>query len=121
MSKKRINRVSSLLRDQISKIVLTKIKDPRLGFVTITDVEISGDLKEAKIFTSVLGNEYDKKISIEVLKHAVPFIKNQLNSMVELKFMPTLEFILDDSLEKSDRINRVLKDLNFKESNDKNK
>lgn len=113
MGKKRKNRVSSLLRDQIGKIILTKIKDPRLGFVTVTEVEISGDLKEAKVFTSVLGNEYDKKISIEVLNHAVPFIKNQLNSMVELKFIPTLEFILDDSLEKSDRINAVLRDFNF--------
>lgn len=110
--------MSSLLRDQIGKIVLTKIKDPRLGFVTITAVEISGDLKEAKVFTSVLGEDYDKKISIEVLNHAVPFIKNQLNSMVELKYIPTLEFILDDSLEKTDRINKVLKDFNFKQSND---
>ena len=113
MGKKRIYRVSSLLRDEISRIILTKIKDPRIGFVTITEVEVSGDLKEARVYTSVLGNNRDKQISLEVLNHAVPFIKNQLNCKVELKFTPQLQFILDDSLEKTDRINRVLKSFGF--------
>lgn len=117
MGKKRTFRVSSLLRDEIGLIVLTKIKDPRLGFVTITDVDISGDLKEAKIYTSVLGNDMDKQISMEVLNHAIPFIKNQLNSKVELKFIPQLKFILDDSLEKTDRINQVIQNFDYNKKN----
>ncbi len=111
MGKKRENRVCSLLQSEISRIILTKIKDPRVGFVTITDVEISGDLKEAKIFTSIFGNQREKEVSLKALNHAVPFIKNQLNKSVEMKFIPTLQFILDEGLEKTDRISRVLKNI----------
>ncbi len=117
MGKKRTYRVSSLLLNEISSIVLTKIKDPRLGFVTITHVEVSNDLKIAKIFTSVLGNNREKQVSLEVLNHAVPFIKNQLNRKLELKFIPILKFILDDSLEKVDRIYQVLKSFGDNKSN----
>jgi len=119
MGKKRQNRVSSVLRSEISRIIITKIKDPRIGFVTITDVEISGDLKEAKIFTSIFGSQKEKEVSLKALNHAIPFIKNQLNSSVEMKFIPALHFILDEGLEKTDRISRVLKDIDINQ-NDNN-
>lgn len=112
MVRRRIKKVSSLLLNEIGNIILTKLKDPRLSFVTVTDVHVSNDLKNAKIFISVFSDESVKDVSINVLQHAAPFIQSQLKKKIKLRYMPNLMFIKDTSLEKADKINRILNDIN---------
>ncbi len=111
MQFKRSERVSELLRHEISKLV-QEIQNPKLGFVTITAVKVSDDLSEAKVFYSVYGSEEEKKISGEILIRAVSFIRHSLGKRLEsLKKVPTLKFIFDTTLEQAQRINSILNQI----------
>ena len=90
MSSARPERVQEALRQEISKIVQNEIKDPRLGFITITSVELSRDLRYARVFFSVLGEEKHKKLALKGLTSAKGYIKGLLADRVKLKFMPIL-------------------------------
>lgn len=104
---KRSERLSILLREEIADIVMHKIKDPRLGFVTVTDVGLSNDLKTAKVFISVI-EESHKSLAIEILTSATGLIRAELAKRVRVKFIPTLAFKIDDTYEKGSRIDSLL-------------
>jgi ribosome-binding factor A len=74
---KRSDRVSDQMKQEIAEILMRKIKDPRIGFVTVTDVELSHDLRNAKVFVSILGDEKAKKETFKGLESAVPFIRSE--------------------------------------------
>jgi ribosome-binding factor A len=84
---------------EISTVINTEVKDPSLGFVTVTDVKMSRDLSRATIFVSILGEEQDKKNTIAALKRAKGFIRREMAGRVRLRFAPELEFELDISAE----------------------
>jgi len=109
--KKRDLKIAGLLKAEISSILQTKIKDPRIGFVTITDVVLSSDLRIAKVYFSVLGNEEHVQKSLQGLEKAGPFIQNELASRVRLRFLPLLRFYFDGSYAYGERIDRILQDL----------
>ncbi len=88
-----------------------ELRDPRLGFVTITRVEMSPDLKLAKVFVSVLGSEEEQQGSMAALQHAKGFIRKNLAERVNLRYTPELAFRLDHSMEHADRVMRLLKDI----------
>lgn len=110
---KRSQRLSILLREEIADIIMRRVKDPRLGFVTVTDVEMSEDLKIAKIYISVY--EGDKDLTIEILNSAKGIIRNEVSKRVKVKFIPSIEFRIDRSIEHGDRIDRLLKEIKEKE------
>jgi ribosome-binding factor A len=115
MSRK--DKVRAELKREISSILHDKIKDPRLGFLTVIDVELSVDLRYANVYYSVLGPEQDEKINQEILESASGFMRKLIAERLKLRFVPELHFILDKSFEKSFQIQKILDDINKNKEN----
>lgn len=107
---KRSKRVADLLKEEISDIVLKKIKDPRMGFVTVVDVSVTDDLKLARVYVSSLKTE-EREQTIAILKAAKTFIRQELGRRVKLKVIPDLEFHVDTTIEYGSRIDKLLKEI----------
>ena len=108
---KRSKKVAGLIKIEISRIIQTRLKDPLVGFVTITDVVLSDDLKIAKIYFSVLGDEVQKANSLKGLQRARSFMQNELGSRVRLRYLPELRFFIDESWNYGANIDRILENL----------
>ena len=100
MSELRNERVARALRREISAILRDEIKDPRVGFVSITDVEVTSDLRQAKVFFSVMGAAEDKRRAAEGLASATGFIRAEVSQRVRLHHAPEISFVLDESIER---------------------
>lgn len=110
----RTQRIESLIKQEVSKILLRELSDPRIGFATITRVEVSKDIKFAKIYYSVLGSEEEKKKTQLGLKSATGFIKKIIGEKLKLRFTPEIVFKPDEALSKSLEVNRLLDELEQK-------
>jgi len=111
MSFRRSQKVAGLLKMEISDIIRTRIKDPLVGFITITDVVLSDDLRNAKVYFSVFGDETQLKKTIRGLERARLFIQNELGSRIRLRYTPILQFYPDKSWNYGMTIDRILHDL----------
>jgi ribosome-binding factor A len=111
MQGKRLDRVNQLIKEEISTLLQRELKDPRLGFVTVTEVEVSKDLRQAKVFVSVLGDDAKWKSSMAALESARGFVRNWLRQHLELRVTPELDFRPDHSLEHAARIQSLLKQV----------
>jgi len=111
MANKRSIRVGELLKEEISQIVLREMKDPRIGFVSITDVEVSGDLRHAKVFISVYGTDKEKEETLEGLQQAQGFVRKLVGERVKIHHIPEIIFRYDDSIENGVHISELIKDL----------
>ena len=107
-NKLRIEKLQELIKQEMGKMLLTDLKDPRIGFVTVTDVEMTGDLRSAKIFISVMGGEEKVKSSLEGLQSALGFIRREIGHRIRLRFTPEISFALDTSLDYGDHIQKLL-------------
>jgi len=107
---KRSQRVSDLLREEIADIVIYRLKDPRIGFITITEVDVTDDIKIARVYVSVLKDE-DKKNTLDILNSAKSFIRSELSKRLRMKSIPGIEFRLDTSIEYGDKIDKLLKKI----------
>ncbi len=107
---KRSHRVSDLLREEIADIVIYRLKDPRIGFITITGVDVTDDIKIARVYVSVLKDE-DKKNTLDILNSAKSFIRSELSKRLRMKSIPGLEFRLDTSIEYGYKIDKLLKKI----------
>ena len=112
MAKYRRDRVQETMRNELSQIIKRDLKDPRLGFVTITDVELSNDMSHAKVFVSVYGSEEEKQSSMVALENAKGFIRSNLGQRVRLRIVPELVFKIDNSIERGTRILELIIDAN---------
>jgi ribosome-binding factor A len=112
MSELRANRVAEQMKKELGEIISQKLKDPRVGFVTVTDVEVTGDLQEATIFISVLGTDQEKEDSLLGLTKAKGFIRSEIGKRIRLRKVPEIEFEYDEALEYGNRIETILRDLN---------
>jgi len=103
---RRIEKVSSLIKREISQMLINGIKDDRVGsgMVSITEVETSGDLQHAKVFVSIYGTPEAKKETMEGLKACTPFVRRMLGQRISLRHTPEIRFIEDSSLEKGDNL-----------------
>ena len=108
---KRTARISSLLREVIARVISTEVKDPRLRQVTVTDVEVTGDLREAKVFVSHPLDSLTETELLAGLQSAAGFIRRVVGEQVRLRVTPTLLFRMDHSLAYGARIEKVLRDL----------
>ncbi len=108
-------RVADAIRDIVADIVLTKLSDPAIGFVTITRCSLSRDLRNATVYISVMGDENQRQRSRTRLEHARRFIRRLLGQRLKLKFLPELHFELDEILIEEQRIGEILDQLNPEE------
>jgi len=97
------------MKREIADILMRKIKDPRIGFVTVTDVEVSHDLRNAKVFVSIYGG--DKEDTLKGLKSAAPFIRSELGSRMQLRCVPELLFRFDSTVEQGAHIMELLREI----------
>ena len=104
----RIEKLQELIKQETSKMLLYDIKDPRIGFVTVTDVEMTGDLREAKIFVSIMGNEEQIKDTMQGLQSALGFVRREIGKRIRLRFTPEISFAPDKSLDYSEHIQKIL-------------
>jgi ribosome-binding factor A len=111
MQRKRVDRINQLIREEISLLLQRELKDPRLGFITVTGVETSPDLRVAKVFVSVLGDEGQWAASLSALSRARGFIRQWLRQHLDLRVTPDLSFRPDRSMEHAARIQQLLKQL----------
>ncbi|MBR0260929.1 MAG: 30S ribosome-binding factor RbfA [Selenomonadaceae bacterium] len=116
----RIEKLQELIKQEMSKMLLTDLKDPRIGFVTVTDVEMTGDLREAKIYVSIMGGEEQVKSSLEGLNSALGFVRREIGQRVRLRFTPEISFALDTSLDYGDHIQKLLLQVEGDLKNDDN-
>ncbi|MFO0793163.1 MAG: 30S ribosome-binding factor RbfA [Candidatus Brocadiaceae bacterium] len=110
MSSRRIERLSEVIRQEVSKIVLYELKDPRIGFITITTVELTPDLRHAKVYVSIMGGDTIQKRTFQGLEHARGFIQSEVGKRLQIKFTPHLTFCLDESIKKSLHIAKLIDD-----------
>ena len=107
----RQEKMCKLLKEEISEILRREIKDPRLSFFTIIDAEITSDFRHAKIFVSILGTEEERKQSMEVLKHAQHFVRQEFGKRVRMKVLPDIYFVQDESVDKGVRMLELLEEI----------
>ena len=105
----RTDKLDSLLLREISMIISQDINDPKLGFPTVTEVDVSPDLNNAKVYVSFLGKNYKKRDGIDTLRRAKGHIKSELAKRLKLRKIPDLTFVVDDTFDKADRIEELLK------------
>ena len=111
---RRIERINSQLRSEISKMILTDIKDPRIsGVVSITRVETTGDMSYAKVFVSVYGSDTDKRNTLKAMSSARGFIQNELLNRLAIRRPPSLSFRLDETIEQGNEILELLDSLDI--------
>ena len=111
MSTHRRERVADLLQHILAGAVRDKIRDPRVGFVTITEVRVSPDLRHARVFVSELGESEHRAVAVEALNHAAPFLRGEVARHARLKYVPKLEFVEDVALETGMRVERILDEI----------
>ena len=107
----RATRVADLLKEEISGMLCKEVKDPHIGFITITDVEVSKDLKHAQIFYTILGDEQQAEESANALNRVSSFIKKQLGKRLRMRYIPEIIFKYDHSLAYGTKIDHILDSL----------
>jgi ribosome-binding factor A len=105
-----MRRVNESIKEILGDAITTELKDPRIGFVTVTEVDTSPDLRAARVYVSVLGAEEERERSLAGLRSAHGFLQGKIASAMRIKRTPTLTFEYDESAERGDRISRLLKD-----------
>lgn len=107
----RSNRVGEQMKKELGEIIGRKIKDPRIGFVTVTDVQVTGDLQQAKVFISVLGDEEQRENTLKGLAKAKGFIRSEIGQRIRLRKTPEIIFEFDESIDYGNRIDTLLYQL----------
>ena len=105
----RLARLRELFKIEVSAILQREMKDPRIGFVSVTDVELSMDLRHAKVFVSILGDAEAKVETMATLGNAQGFVRRELARRIRLRFIPAIHFKLDESIERGVRVQRLLR------------
>ncbi|MHB1126576.1 MAG: 30S ribosome-binding factor RbfA [Bacillota bacterium] len=108
MASHRNQRVAEQIKKELAQILREEIKDPRVGFITITSVEASGDLRHVKVFVSVLGDDDERASTMEVLTKASGFIRREIASRIALRYTPDFAFKFDSSIQHGARIHELL-------------
>jgi ribosome-binding factor A len=116
MSFKRADKVSEAIKREVSVLLIQEAKDPGIHFVTVTGVETADDLRHAKIFVSVLGDEATRKETLEALNRAKGFLRSELGRRVQLRYTPEIQFHLDTSLDHAFKIKGLLDSIKSQEA-----
>ncbi len=114
----RSHRVGEQIHKEISDLLVRGLKDPRIGFVTITAVEVTPDLHLGRVYYSVIGDDKAKSDTQKGLENSVPFIRRELGKRLRMRYVPDLLFKFDTSLEYGNRIENIIRDIHQKSSDD---
>jgi ribosome-binding factor A len=113
MPSSRPSRVGDQIRAEIADMLMRDIHDPVIGFLTVTHVKVTADLQQARVYYTTLGDEKARRESARALERATPFFRRQLGQRLRLRRAPELQFFFDESIERQDRIERILQDINL--------
>lgn len=116
MSSTRQQRVASMLKEELSRIIREEMNDPRLGFISITDIQVASDLRTAHVYISVYGTPEEQKASVDALEHARGYMRTTLGKEINMRYTPELHFHLDTSIERGARVFELLKEIGGKGS-----
>jgi len=111
MSSRRAQKAAEAIREVVSMAILAELKDPRVQDVTVTYVEVSADLRYAKVHVSVLGDETHQKLSLRGLQSAAGFLQAKIAKQIELRYTPRLSFVLDQGVKRSIEISQILQQV----------
>ncbi|MCI8541106.1 MAG: 30S ribosome-binding factor RbfA [Erysipelotrichaceae bacterium] len=105
------DKLAGIIQKEISNIIQFELKDPKVGFITITDVRVSGDFSQAKVYVSFLGKEERKEAGMKALERSKGFIRSQLAQRLSIRKTPQLFFFHDNALEQGYKIERIIADI----------
>jgi len=108
MGQQRVEKIQEFIQQELSKLILRGLKDPRIGFVTVTAVEVTGDLRSAKVYVSLMGSEEQKKASWEGLQNSLGYMRTEVGRRLGIRHTPELSLHRDNSLDNSDHIQKLL-------------
>ncbi|HLA84626.1 MAG TPA: 30S ribosome-binding factor RbfA [Thermoguttaceae bacterium] len=111
MRSRRVEKAAEAVREVVSWAILTELSDPRVKDVTVTYVEVSGDMRQAKVHVSIMGDETKQKLCLRGLQHAAGFLQSKLASRIDTRYTPRIEFLLDRGVKQSIEISRILKEV----------
>ncbi|MBO8126389.1 MAG: 30S ribosome-binding factor RbfA [Firmicutes bacterium] len=121
MGSNRHERIEDQIQEEIGEMILKDLKDPRIGFASVTRVKLTGDKREVRVFVSVYGSEEEKQKTIEALEHAKGYVRTEIGRRIKLRHTPEVHFFLDDSIEKGSRVMEILSRLEKGETFDSSK
>jgi ribosome-binding factor A len=107
----RASRVGDQIRAELAELLAREVRDPGIGFLTLTRVAVTPDLQQARVYYTTMGDEKARKESRRALERAAPFLRSQIGRRLRLKRVPELDFFFDESIEQHDRIERILQEL----------
>lgn len=111
MSELRVRKMQEFIKQEVSSMLLREVKDPRLGFVTVTGVHLTGDLREATVYVSLFGSEKEKKESMTALEMATGFIRRELGKRLKIYYTPQISFEQDTALDYGMHIEGLIKQI----------
>ncbi len=111
MSSRRVLKAAQAIREVVSMAILTEIKDPRVRDVTVTYVEVSSDLRHAKVHVSVMGDDKKKNLCLQGLKHAAGFLQQKVGKRIDTRYTPRVQFVLDKGIENAKVVTRILDEV----------
>jgi ribosome-binding factor A len=111
MPSQRPSRVGDQIREEIADLLAREVHDPGIGFLTITHVNVTPDLQQARVYYTTMGDEQARKQSRRALERVAPFLRRQLGRRLHLRRIPELQFFFDESIERHDRIERILQEI----------
>ena len=114
---RRTDRLGDQIRAEIADIIAKKLKDPRVGFVTVTSVDVSADLRHAKVYVSILGDEKTQTETMKGLNSASGFVRGEIGRRIKIKFTPDIVFRQDNSLEQAAHVLDILGHIKKEEDN----
>ncbi len=115
---RRPERVADILREEISQIVGYELQDPRLTMVTVTDVRMSDNLRDANVFVTVAGDEEEHRLALAALRRAAPYVRKQLGLSLNLPRTPEIHFLKDSVEQKADRVEQLLRQIEQERNNE---
>jgi ribosome-binding factor A len=119
MSSRRVLKVAEAIREVVSMAILTELRDPRIQDVTVTYVEVSSDLRYAKVHVSVMGDEAKEKLSLRGLRNSAGFLQQKISKRVDTRYTPRLKFVLDRGVKHSLEVSRILGELLPQDADDR--
>ncbi len=109
MAVSRAQKVGQVLQQELASIITFELQNPRIGFMTVTEVRVTDDLRTARVYISVLGDDSQRDESLVSLKASVSYLRRELGRRVKLRYVPDLIFCLDDTLDRAERLDRLLR------------
>jgi len=111
MPSRRVQKVAAAIREVVSMAILAELRDPRVRDVTVTYVEAAGDLRSAKVYVSVMGDQAHQELSLRGLQNAAGFLQAKIAEKIDLRYTPRLTFVLDQGVKRSIEISKILKEV----------